>query len=425
MSRERVRARVDRSLAAADALRDVVAHWLAGRGDDPRFLRFRRQLAILDTLFAELLDAIRSELLKVLQTADSGPAYQRCRELDESLLVGERLFGWYREKYDQRLDDRLHAVLAAADEVVRSCWRAACEHAGRTPAAGPLPYLDARFAASATPRPAVPAGLRPSADSVVEELVRELPIPVIGLPGWAARESWWLGMCAHETGHHVHHDFDPGLPYAVRSALAEVGEEWIGWAAEAFADAYSAVMIGPAACWLVAELQHGPEEAMLRPAGPYPSPVVRSALLAELCARLGAPAPAQPDLDGLLARAGRTQERRLAEVPAVARALLGLPLGGRPLRDLGLPDAGRASAWAGQLARGVPLFAGLDRPEAARELVAAGVAGHAADPARVHANLVGHLPRCGGEGTLGASAPQPAVRDLARRLTGRVLGGGR
>jgi hypothetical protein len=64
------------------------------------------------------------------QPTGSGSVSDRCRALEEGLLVVRRAAQWYIERYDQRLDDRWAGVLAAADEVVRSCWQEAFERSG-------------------------------------------------------------------------------------------------------------------------------------------------------------------------------------------------------------------------------------------------------------------------------------------------------
>src|SRR5262249_318427 len=217
---ERAARRIARTADSVAILRVDVTSWLAKRRGDGRFSHFARHLDVLDAVLSRMLDAVDRELHALAATPAVEAVYERCRDLDGSLVVVARLFGWYAEKYDQRLDDRWAVVLRAADEVVRSCWVEPFT-ALRLPApAGPLPYLEARFDAVATPRVSVPPDLRAPADAVVAEYVRELPIPTITLPEVVRREPWWLVLAAHETGHHVQRDLTPALVSDTRTAVA-------------------------------------------------------------------------------------------------------------------------------------------------------------------------------------------------------------
>ncbi|MEZ0074822.1 hypothetical protein [Planotetraspora sp. GP83] len=450
---------MDRSLATAEISRQEVVAWLGARGADPRFIRFQHHIRVLEDIFAEMLTALTEELDKAHLIPGSGAVYERCAELDRSLLAVRRLFEWYAGKYDQRLDPRFGPVLAAADEVVRSCWREPFALLGRDPPTGPLAYVEPRFDASATPRLSVPPDLRAPADAVVASFVAELPIPVVCLPAWTAREAWWLVLSAHETGHHVLHDLGD-LEHAARMALVSVApdgtQEWSDWTLEAFADAYSVLMTGPAAAWAVTELQHGSRETLFRaprPGDAYPPPVVRLRLMAEVARQAGlgdlSAWTAEPEPPG---DATPPEFRALfAAVPKAAAALLGIRLDGRSLLELsGLRTAwfstgGLAWNWARRLGERDPLFTRLDERAAARVLIAAGVAAGAgaqaeaevaagvasgtgdrlppADRERVHGNLVAHLARCGPPGTMGAQPPKPQVAAVARRLAARLVAG--
>jgi hypothetical protein len=267
----------------------------------------------------------------------------------------------------------------------------------------------------------VPVHLRGTVDGVVAEYVRLLPIPAIALPSWSVREAWWLVLAAHETGHHVQYDLDPSLVQATRGALAAAtggsrwAAHWPGWALEAFADAYSVLMVGPAALWAISELEHAPPEQMaaLRPGGRYPPATTRLTLLGEL------------------SRQSQGMDRPPAgDVQAVARALLNLTVEGHRLQDLsGLRTAwfapgGRVAVWAQRLAGRDPLLTGLGERPSARLLVSAGVAAARREGehrAVLHDNLVALLPGCGPDGTMG-TPPQPAgIEALAGGLAAQLI----
>ena len=410
-----------------------------------------------------MLDALTGELGAIGSAGSSGAVYDRCGQLDKSLVTALRLFEWYSSKYDQRLNGELAPTLHAADEVVRSCWSEPFALLGRQPPTGPLVYLDGQFDAFATPRVSVPPDLRAPADSLVAAFVSELPIPAIALPDFASREAWWLALAAHETGHHVQKDLFPAqkekgllpeLEQATRDRLTEVAAAapggWPGWGMEAFADAYSVLMVGEAAAWAIDELQHSVPANLFRLAGRgsrYPPPAVRAALLGECLRAMGVssswPTAAQAvaRLDGLADPAvpGPVREvlaGQLAVVPAVADALIDLPIGGHRLRELAdvqpalLTKLAELRGWAGQLTQPNAVLPGLGEPAAARLVAAAGVAAYrqwAGQPAAasilpvVQQNLLALLPACGPSGVLEAP-PNPAeVTALAGQLSQRLL----
>ncbi|MER7133946.1 hypothetical protein, partial [Streptosporangium saharense] len=318
MHPERVRARLDRSATTAQRLGHEIAGWMRRGHADRRLHRFTVHLDVLDGVLSRMLGAVTREIEAIDPRSPSGEAYRRCGELDGAVFTIRHLFDWYATKYDQRHDPALSGILACADEVVLSCWRQPFENLGREAPTGPLAYVEPRFDAFATPRVSVPPDLRLPADSLVAEFVGRLPVPVVCLPEWTAAQAWWLTLAAHEVGHHVHKDLDPALENATRDALAEAtgDETWRRWALESFADAYSVLMLGPAAAWIVEELGHGPPDSLARTRGGYPPLPVRLALMAEVARQAGLGGAGAPELAG------------------VAGALLGLRAGGRTIAEL-------------------------------------------------------------------------------------------
>jgi hypothetical protein len=450
--------RIARTREAIHGLGDQTSQWFAVHDEDPRFSRFANQLVVLRAVLDRMLGSLIVAVTELPADVDTDTSYHRCRAIDRGVVAVQRTFDWYAEKYDQRLDPESERVLLAADEVVRSCWTQPFAALHAIPPTGPLPYLDNRFDAFATPRVSVPPDLRAPADAIVAGYIGELPIPTIALPGWAAHEAWWLVLAAHETGHLVQSDLCGGLEAATRQALTtavvgagpEHGELvgfWSGWALEAFADAYSVLMVGDGAAWAIDELQHGTPADLVtdcEPGDRYPPPALRLALLGELChlAGVGGTWPKAEDvaawLDDLGAAAvpagARAQVRRHLDVTAAAAAaLLGMPVGDSTLRGVsGLkPDwfgaGGRVRRWSQDMGRPSASFGPVSDRPAARHGIAAAVLAwawgpdgdHAADV--IHGNLVDLLPMCGEPGVL-AQPPEPAAVDaIASKLAARLL----
>jgi hypothetical protein len=436
-------------------LRNEVNVWFETHGEDFRFARFVNQFAALRLVLDRMFDALVAAVSALLVEVDT--VYHECRVIDRGVVAVQRVFDWYVGKYDQRLDPASAKVLLAADEIVRSCWTEPFTilHADRP--TGPLAYLDNRFDAFATSRVAVPTDLRAPADAIVAEFIRELPIPTIALPAWAAREAWWLVLAAHETGHHIQHDLSSDLEASTRRTLsaavaASGGSDtvvgaWCGWAQEAFADAYSVLMVGDGTTWAIDELQRGTPADLVtvpEPGDRYPPPAVRLALLGELGHRAGGggewPGAAEMAvwLGGLDARAvpsaaREAVEKLLAVTPAAAAALLDLPVGGSTLRVVsGLKSAwfaadSRAQRWTSDIKQPSPSFGAVrDRPAARHAIVAGvrawtGTQGDDSTATTIHVNLLDLLPWCGEPGFLAAPAEPASIEAVASKPAGRLL----
>ncbi|WP_037309757.1 hypothetical protein [Amycolatopsis orientalis] len=410
-----------------DALDAEIGAWLVSRSGDPVFRRFSSHLRTLEIALTRMCSRLRAEIEAV--SGDTAEGYAHCRRVDRGLTTLRRLFLWYAEKYDQRAAGGHQAVLAAADELARSCWSAGFAAVGRKPPTGPLCFVDNRTDAVARRRCDLPTELRPPSDDPLMEFVDRLPIPVIALPEQAVREGWWVVLAAHETGHHVLHDLDLGVP--VRQALREavprdLAANWVAWHNEVFADVFSLLMVGPAAAWAIDELQYGPREGMSLASGGYPPPLVRLALLGETLKALGAPAGIPCAADAAAVEDAKTAPQ-LAVVPDVVAALLDLPLGDTKLRCLALDEVIRTGpsvrAWSAQLTRPEPAIGAIETRRAPRLLIAAAVhryralapAAGDAVTGRLHTALLSLLGRSGVPGLL-APSPETDVETLADAL---------
>ncbi|WP_018680429.1 hypothetical protein [Actinokineospora enzanensis] len=441
-------ARLRRSRGRVAALRADTRDWFDDRAGRVELALFGPQLDQVETVLSRMTDALdaRAEVLAAIE--EDGPLYEECRLLDEQISLVRRTFDWYVDKYDQRLAERTAPTLRAADRIVLSCWTAPFARLGRRAPTGPLSYLDARFDAFATVRESVPADLRAPADAVVAEFVRELPVPVVALPDTAVLEPWWLVLAAHETGHHVQRDLDPGLRRATSDAVmaagGAVGGWWYGWAVESFADAFAVFTVGAAGAWAVDELTHGRPRALVTEpdgAGRYPPAAVRTALLGELAALAGVPDPGPGAAEigawvvGIpAAEIGESAREavlaHLRVVPDVAAALAGLTVAGHTLPQLcgWTPEAfsagGKVEQWARQLPTDAPNPTGIEAGAAARWGVAGGVAAaaraEAGDLDRIRVNLTEQLALCGPDGHL-AGGDEADVDPIAERLTDRLL----
>ncbi|MEU4563128.1 hypothetical protein AB0F72_32505 [Actinoplanes sp. NPDC023936] len=349
MHPSRAVSRVAESIDEVDRFATELDAWFASA---PGLLgRHGTQLSTLSEVLRPALLRNREHLAGLDTGRDAGEVYDACRRADRRTVFVRRLWQWFATRFDQRRDPRTRDVLQAADEVVWSCWAPAWQLTGAgRPGPAPLPYLDPQISASTTPRQDVPHDLAAVRDSELAAQVRAMPVPVIALPERVAWRPWWLVLLAHETGHHVQFELTPdagaaaGDVVADAAARAGAGDDevlgWQRWSAEMFADAYAAVLTGPAITWAVGELELRAGDGVLRsPAPGYPPPLVRLALLAAIT---GEPAVVgDPASTGDPGGAGRGPAGSgplaarvtglLERVPAVAAALLTVPVGSATL----------------------------------------------------------------------------------------------
>jgi hypothetical protein len=323
------------SESALARLRGEAADWIASRQRKDLHGQYTTQLGTLHEQFKTIFAEIEGELGTIADTGSRRQFYGACRAVDASIVWARRVFEWYRQKFDQRDDKVLASTLAAADELVWSCYAQPYRTIGLTPPAVPLPFIEASYSPSAIPRVEPPQDLRSDVNAeFLNKVLNELPVPVVALPRACVDDPWWLAFTAHEVGHHVEFDlFDGALQKSFAAAMQKAGDaRWMGWHEELFADAYSVLMIGPWASWALAELVWDTDRLMLDDTHPrYPAPLVRVQFMSEIAAALGVdPAPAFR---------GLKPADLLTGVPVAIR-------GGRDLRQTAVDDVARAAAIA-------------------------------------------------------------------------------
>ena len=455
--------RIEQTRQEMDYLRTDVLDWLARRRKLDRLRQYQTQLSVLEAAIVTPLANLRAALDGVAETQPTDQLYGECRAFDQRLVLLRRVWTYFRAKFDQRDDPALAPVLAAADEVVWSCYAEVFRNVDPTapgaPTRGsaPLPFIESRYSPEAVPRDEPPPDVRTTPDDLLlYEHLRRLPIPVIGLPPACVHAPWWLIYLGHEVGHHLQYDLAPewrlvnGFGRWLGEAAASqpeptvdaVGSQrWQGWGREIFADVFSVCAMGSPAVHALVELERADRRTMLKPNRPrYPSAMVRLALLAAVACALGvdgnaALAGIQPEavvagppiMDGprdlcQLARAD------LALVPKLAAAVLSHSIEGLgTLPELcgcanGKAPASAGSGWAQALLGRAPLFPEPSLP-AARLIISGALEawtelGSLADSGlrddtreRLRANLLQVLPRSREETT--RAAPPETGLDLA------------
>ncbi len=329
-----------------------IEKWVQARVAADTRSQHTTQLRAISAVLRKILRQLECEQAS-LNNTDSGVVYENCDRFDRRVTWLERLWRFFRNRFDQRESSEFSSVLRAADELVWSCYSGPIEKATslglrQGPAPAPVPFLEARYSPEAFPTELVPPDLRDEAEAanLLKDHLNKMPVPVVRLAPSCVAAPWLLVYLAHETGHHLQYDLLPDrrlvseFRKTVEAAVkteTDSGDEankWGRWSKEIFADLFSVMAMGSWAVWAMVELDFRPSPALDQERDSYPSPATRLALLADACDRITQTTDGQAALRGLVSPLQDPIRN------AVLDAALGpLPaLNGRALKDVVRPD---------------------------------------------------------------------------------------
>jgi hypothetical protein len=324
-------ARIDDTRQAIETLEKSLTGWLDRWDKKDTRHQYKTLLSTLRLQLTSLVGQVRREMQSVTASSSRGAVYAECRLNEKRLLWIERLWTYFKDKLDQREHPTYGPILAAADEVVWSCYAAPFRATKRDHGPVPLPWIAAEYSPRAIPRSLVPQNLRDDVDSeFLAAMLDELPVPLVNMPPNCVREPWWLIYLAHEIGHQVQFELLPGQQLVtdfgaiVKGAIKdeETADRWEFRAKEIFADVFSIYMTGPWALWGLTELTWTTDADMVDDTETqYPSPAARLLLMSHVVEELG--------FDGAVARRNFPAATALDAIPgqaalvkAVAKAVM-------------------------------------------------------------------------------------------------------
>lgn len=336
--------RVRQTQRELERTREEISAWCTKWKARDKRQQFATPRRLLEEVLVRALVQLRSEIDKLPGTKSVGSVYAECARFDRNIAWVRRLWQYYALKFDQRENEEFKPVLAAADEIVWSCYAEAFQNAAGGAARGPapLPYLEPLYSAQATPRVDIPPDLRADVDrDFLFACLEQLPISLVALPSQCVDAPWWLIFLGHEVGHHVQFDllpprelfvaFGKSLNVEVDKEFPGQGQRWRRWSPEIFADAYSVHAMGPWAARAMSELETKDDLAMLTEnssgKSAYPAPWVRLDFLSKLSAALDpndrspeVTPPIAPEPNGALLR--EQAEDAIKAVPKIVNTVV-------------------------------------------------------------------------------------------------------
>jgi hypothetical protein len=465
----RAQIRVAQTRREFDRTRAEIRAWCEKWQCRDKRRQFETPRRLLGAVLEQSLALLAARLDALPGARGLGDTYQECAQADHRLTWVRRLWQYFAAKFDQREDAQLAPLLAAADEIVWSCYAEVFQNARGAAQRGPapLPYIEPLYSAQAAPRVDIPPDLRSDVDrEFFAACLEQLPIALVALPSQCVDAPWWLIVLGHEVGHHVQFDLLPPrrllLPFgsslgaAADQAVPGQGERWTRWSPEIFADAFSLHALGPWAARAIAELETKDDLSMLTETtsgrSAYPAPWVRLNLLATIARALDPrdevaasclPSRELPAAPATAAGAGLRQQAELAiqATPSIVEAVVsGSPAGVGTFKQLCgwqpiyFSRGGLVDQWAAALQGDHGSLVADRTLPAPRLIISAGLAAWAqvgaiadereAERARDNLvrNLLSIIPRSAPEGVRAVSHEAPREPEgFAGALTGLLL----
>ena len=246
-----------------ESLTNEFAYWRAKSQEHNPLQKHNSQIHRVTLQLDTLKGAISTELDELSKSADA-TVLSKVREVERDILEVHRIWEFFRSKFVLRGVDWFSPYLVAADELAASAYSAAQENydyrkvSKEALKAPPLVFFNGGSSPYTMPQSmAYKAEVVPGEElQNVEswELLKDLPIPVIGIPWFQIKHLPDILVIAHEVGHDVEQDFQlTGTILGLLDAAMEKKnfpddhrKAWRAWLRESFADLYGNCVAGPA-----------------------------------------------------------------------------------------------------------------------------------------------------------------------------------
>jgi len=246
-----------------ESLTNEFAYWRAKSQELNPLQKHNSQIHRITLQLDQVKSGISKELDE-LSKSTGAKVLSQVREVERDILEVHRIWEFFRSKFVLRGVEWFSPYLVAADELAASAYSAARENynyqkvSKEALKAPPLVF----FNGGSSPY-TMPQSLGYKAEVVAGEelqnvgsweLLKALPIPVIGIPWFQVQHLPDILVIAHEVGHDVEQDFQ--LTGTISTLLEAAMQKenfpddhrkaWRAWLRESFADLYGNCVAGPA-----------------------------------------------------------------------------------------------------------------------------------------------------------------------------------
>jgi len=229
-------------------LADDLEYWTGVTKDGAKFEKHHSQVGRV----AAQLTAAKSALETEAQEAVAAASSDLFRPLLSDALDLHRLWEFFRSKLAQRLAPNFVEYLEAADEFAWDVYRPVVTMAGATRREPPLTFFSTEPTPFAMWRDRsyqfALGGVVPRRREAAD-IVKTLPVPMIGMPWVQLGHVPDLLFLAHEVGHEVEEELrlTKAIDAAVKSAVTAPLQQaaWRSWGGETFGDVYGTLAAGP------------------------------------------------------------------------------------------------------------------------------------------------------------------------------------
>lgn len=291
-------------------------HWISHAEVGGPFEKNRSQLQALQIFMNQLQTRLKDDVEKLesivsMPSADVSLVLQQVESVESRIAKAHYIWGFFRDKLEQRFVPHFAHSLLAADLTLYECYRTVMDKAESLGIEHnlvlrdyPLTFFQEEYASPVTwPR-----------NSRLHRLdYRMLPVPIVGIP-WDHQRSIWEFLSLH---HEVAHDIDTDLG-DLSSEIAEVVvcklkkrrvsnsriEVWRMWMPEIFADFLGILLGGPAFVGFLSNLLAFPHNYVcgFDSKDEHPTPFLRTLLNIEFVKQLDCGDEASHYVDALSAQ---------------------------------------------------------------------------------------------------------------------------
>jgi hypothetical protein len=274
------------------SLTDEIAVWVTATEANSELEKHYSQVRRLRISLQAAIDQVSPRV------APGQDALESWTAIEVQVLGIHQVWDQFRTKLAMRYVPALRPHLDLADDLAWECYRPAVEVAIAAGTIGsnelrepPLLY----FTSFATPFTVVRGSMDVTAGQDVlsnddmGKVLRQLPVPLIGIPWFQLAHLPDTAVVAHEAGHDVEADLGltKRIVELIEANTATRAEQWRRWASEIFADVWATLNLGDGFVSALLDLIATPPAVPPTGFDHYPPPTLRAVVVCEVLRQMG------------------------------------------------------------------------------------------------------------------------------------------